>query len=290
MRQRSLRIASFSFAALLILSGCSSDSDSAGSIVSADGSTIPVIGTGSGSTAEGLPAAPKPAAYAEGGTRRQPTERFALDEGKPKPAAEQPVQVAQGVQATPVAAPPPAEPAPVPVAAMPTPMYDPVASDPDATVIIGGDGNVTVDPSVMVAYQPLSGGGIQPLSAYNPAGASVSTLVATIQFADGSASLNGEDRAILRQVIALQRQYGGALRVVGHASARTGDMSWERHDRANQAISESRAQSVSRALVSLGASRNMVYAGALGDTQPLYAEAMPSGEAGNRRAEIYLDY
>jgi outer membrane protein OmpA-like peptidoglycan-associated protein len=178
-------------------------------------------------------------------------------------------------------------------------VYDPVASDPDATVIIGGDGDVTVDPSVMVSYTPLQGGGgnvgrgqggIQPLGAYNPAGASVSTLVATIQFADGSASLNGQDRSVLRQVIALQKQYGGALRVIGHASSRTGDMSWDRHDRANQAISEARAQSVSRALVSLGASRDAVYAGAMADSQPAYQEVMPAGEAGNRRAEIYLDY
>jgi flagellar motor protein MotB len=28
----------------------------------------------------------------------------------------------------------------------------------------------------------------------------------------------------------------------------------------------------------------------MADEQPVYHEVMPSGEAGNRRAEIYIDY
>jgi outer membrane protein OmpA-like peptidoglycan-associated protein len=309
--RRPLGLASVTVAALLSLTACSTMEDAWDSIFSEDGGSttassaanaaastastnaaVAVAGSTDESEPEGLRAAPKPPDYANNATRRQPNERFALDESGTKTPTtavavtqqSAPTQVAEAVQAAP---------APTPVAPPPTPAYDPVASDPDATVIIGGDGNVTVDPSVRVAYQPLVGGagnGIQPLSAYNPAGAAVSSLVATIQFGDGSASLNGQDRQILQQVVSLQRQYGGALRVVGHASARTADMSWERHDRANEAISQARAKAVSKALIALGAPRGQLYAGAVGDSQPLYEEVMPAGEAGNRRAEIYLDY
>jgi outer membrane protein OmpA-like peptidoglycan-associated protein len=295
---------------LLSLTACSTMEDAWDSVFSDDGGTTAsssttataatptpaVAGSGEDGEPEGLRAAPQPPEYANNTTRREPNERFALDESgaKTQPTAVAVTQQAaptQVAQAAPVSAPPQAAPAPTPIA--PTPAYDPVASDPDATVIIGGDGNVTVDPSVRVAYQPLVGGagnGIQPLSAYNPNGAAVSSLVATIQFGDGSASLNGQDRQILQQVVSLQRQYGGALRVVGHASARTADMSWERHDRANEAISQARAKAVSKALIAMGAPRGQLYAGAVGDSQPLYEEVMPAGEAGNRRAEIYLDY
>jgi len=33
-----------------------------------------------------------------------------------------------------------------------------------------------------------------------------------------------------------------------------------------------------------------MYVGAVADNEPVYYEVMPSGEAGNRRAEIYIDY
>lgn len=313
--RRPLGLASVTVTALLTLTACSTMEDTWDSMFGDDGassSSSSTATTASTSTPsapaaeaepEGLRAAPQPPSYANSTTRRQPSERFALNEAEAKKtqtaavAVTQPVaptQVAQGVQAAPVAAP---AAAPQQVAEAPSPptppAYDPVAADPDATVIIGSDGNVTVDPSVLVSYQPIVGGagdGLQPLNAYNPNGASVSSLVATIQFGDGSASLNGQDRQILRQVVSLQRQYGGALRVVGHASSRTADMSWDRHDRANEAISQARAKAVGKALVALGVPRGQLYAGAVGDSQPIYQEVMPAGEAGNRRAEIYLDY
>jgi outer membrane protein OmpA-like peptidoglycan-associated protein len=112
--------------------------------------------------------------------------------------------------------------------------------------------------------------------------------VAVIQFGYGSAALDGQDREVLRQVVALQRQYGGSIQVVGHASAKTGVMSVERHNAANLQISQARARAVRDELVRLGAPANGVTAQGAGDTQPLYGEMMATGEAGNRRADIYL--
>jgi flagellar motor protein MotB len=34
----------------------------------------------------------------------------------------------------------------------------------------------------------------------------------------------------------------------------------------------------------------LIVVSAMADEQPVYHEVMPSGEAGNRRAEIYIDY
>jgi outer membrane protein OmpA-like peptidoglycan-associated protein len=115
------------------------------------------------------------------------------------------------------------------------------------------------------------------------------TKVATIQFANGSAALTSTDRRILAQVRDLQRQRGGMLRVVGHASSRTRDMDMTRHDRVNQDVSARRAEAVAVELRRLGVAAEAVQIAARADRAPLYREVMPSGEAGNRRTEIYLD-
>lgn len=133
------------------------------------------------------------------------------------------------------------------------------------------------------AYSPGQAAG--PSYGGVPAGG---TQVAVIQFGYGSASVDGQDREVLRQVVALQRQYGGTLQVVGHASAKTGVMPVAQHHAANLQISQARANAVREVLVAMGAPANGVGAQGAGDTQPLYGEMMATGEAGNRRADIYL--
>lgn len=118
----------------------------------------------------------------------------------------------------------------------------------------------------------------------------VSVQVADIYFAHGSASLDVRDRRVLREVIALQKARGGRIRVVGHSSHRTGSMDLAKHKLANFAISVARANAVAYKLVQLGADRDVVMASARADLDPVYREIMPNGEAGNRRAEVYLDY
>jgi len=50
-----------------------------------------------------------------------------------------------------------------------------------------------------------------------------------------------------------------------------------------------RANVVAGALLEMGVPAEHLIIDAVGDTQPLFSEAMPSGEQGNRRAEIYLE-
>ncbi len=113
--------------------------------------------------------------------------------------------------------------------------------------------------------------------------------VATIIFSNGSWKLSETDLKILADVSALHRLRGGAVNVVGHASSRTKTMDEGRHHQVNLKISLSRADSVARALIRMGLPRNAISIDARADSEPLYHEVMPTGEAGNRRAEIYLE-
>ncbi len=112
--------------------------------------------------------------------------------------------------------------------------------------------------------------------------------VATIHFANNSAQLDQRDRSILGAVIQLQRERGGRVVVIGHASSRTKDMDYIKHQMVNFEISMHRASSIGAQLTSMGLSEQSLEIQAVADSQPLYLEVMPSGEAGNRRVEIYL--
>ncbi len=79
------------------------------------------------------------------------------------------------------------------------------------------------------------------------------------------------------------------VRVVGHASRRTGDMSYGRHIAANFNVSIDRANAVARELTRLGVEPSRLLVEAVGDSQPRYHESMPSGESENRRVEIFLE-
>jgi flagellar motor protein MotB len=81
---------------------------------------------------------------------------------------------------------------------------------------------------------------------------------------------------------------GAFIRVVGHASMRTVEMDPFEHIVANFNISLLRANAVAAALIQNGVPAERLIVDALGDTQPLHSEAMPSGEHANRRTEIFL--
>lgn len=148
-----------------------------------------------------------------------------------------------------------------------------------------GDGHVLpIDPAVVRAGHAMS------LTQYNPTMFSNSFQVATIQFGNGSAQLSAHDRRILQEVMNIHRQQGGVIRVVGHASSRTQNMPITQHRQVNQTVSIGRADQVARELLKMGVSSQTLYVGGVSDSQPLYQEVMPSGEAGNRRTEIYIDY
>jgi len=140
----------------------------------------------------------------------------------------------------------------------------------------GANGGATQ--SAMVAPTYASYG--QPYYAGQPVG--------LIYFWEGSSKLSSDDLNVLMQIAEMQRAYGGVVHVVGHASMRTSSMDYTRHQQANQRVSEERANAVARQLMEYGVPEGAIQAAAAGDSQPLYSEAMPSGEAANRRAEVYL--
>ncbi len=115
-------------------------------------------------------------------------------------------------------------------------------------------------------------------------------LVAVFYFGHGSARLDANDRGVLRDIVALHRQRGGAIRVVGHASAHTGVVDQIKHRMVNFEISLKRANAVAAGIVALGVAKDKVRAETRGDAQPVFHEFMPTGEAGNRRTEIFLEY
>ena len=116
------------------------------------------------------------------------------------------------------------------------------------------------------------------------------THAAVIYFGHGSALLSRQDREVLRQVAAAQQDYGGTVRVVGHASSRTKTNDLLAHKIANHETSLARARAVAEELIKLGVPRQSVFVEALSDAQPDYSEATALGEAANRRANVYIDF
>jgi outer membrane protein OmpA-like peptidoglycan-associated protein len=112
--------------------------------------------------------------------------------------------------------------------------------------------------------------------------------VGLVYFGTGSTQLGGNDRQVLQQIAALQQAYGGVIRIVGHASSRTENMPMDVHQKTNADIAAARARAVAQQLVHYGVRPLFVQIAGASDTQPLYPEIMPAGEAANRRAEIYL--
>ncbi|GAB4196618.1 MAG: hypothetical protein OHK0024_36110 [Thalassobaculales bacterium] len=73
-------------------------------------------------------------------------------------------------------------------------------------------------------------------------------------------------------------------------SSRTRDTDPVRHQLVNLEVSLQRANAVADQLVRLGVARERIQVTGLGDAEPAWQEVMPAGEAGNRRAEIFIDY
>jgi outer membrane protein OmpA-like peptidoglycan-associated protein len=111
-----------------------------------------------------------------------------------------------------------------------------------------------------------------------------------IYFSGDGTSLPATARNQVREAVLAFRATGGAgsIKVVGHASSRTGNMPVERHLEVIFQKSQARANAVAQALIRAGVPADKVQIEAVGDSQPIYYESMPKGEDGNRRAEIYV--
>jgi outer membrane protein OmpA-like peptidoglycan-associated protein len=111
-----------------------------------------------------------------------------------------------------------------------------------------------------------------------------------IYFPDNTASLSAKAREQVREAAEAFKAHGGtgSVRVVGHASSRTANMPLQQHMDVIFRMSQQRANAVAQALIQAGVPAAKVQVEAVGDSQPVYYESMPKGEAGNRRAEIFL--
>ena len=157
----------------------------------------------------------------------------------------------------------------------PAPLETAAPRDPfSSSLIISGDAVTTSERDVGLPYQTAAGPG---------------QLAAIIFFSHGSDELDARDHSVLSDVAALQQERGGSLRVVGHASSRTHNATPDEHQLANFEMSLTRANAVLEELLRLGVPAEAAHAEAVGDAEPVYHEFMPSGEAGNRRVEIFLE-
>ncbi len=247
------------------------------------------------------PAAPAPAeaqvAVKPSDTRPTPS-ATAQTAGRPQPMAAAPQPMAAAPQ--PRAAPQPAA-QPRPAAATQTaarqPRVPPRAPAPEPVrQDAAPERPRPAPPPVAAVTAPQGTGSAQGTAMSTPAPAQqpvvrpgTTTLIATIYFADGQTVLTAQDLEVLRQVLNIQQDGGGMLRVVGHSSMSSGIADPVRRRMANFKVSLDRATMVARNFQDLGLSGDSVVVEARGDSQPIYSEETAAGAAANRRAEIFLD-
>ena len=116
--------------------------------------------------------------------------------------------------------------------------------------------------------------------------------VARVTFNHGSSQLSDEDVRKIKEVANLFIQNEGKkILIVGHSSSRTNyDMDLTKHALVNFNMSLERARKVMTEFSTIGMNSQTIELVAMSDANPLYAEIMPSLEAANRRAEIFIQY
>ena len=116
--------------------------------------------------------------------------------------------------------------------------------------------------------------------------------VARVTFNHGSSQLSDEDVRKIKEVANLFIQNEGKkIVIVGHSSSRTNhDMDLTKHALVNFNMSLERARKVMTEFSTIGMNSQTIELVAMSDAKPLYAEIMPSLEAANRRAEIFIQY
>jgi outer membrane protein OmpA-like peptidoglycan-associated protein len=135
--------------------------------------------------------------------------------------------------------------------------------------VVGGNGAI-------IAASPSAMGGPAP--------------TAVVYFPGDGTAISAAARTQIRRAVTAFKNGGGAgtVRVVGHASSRTANMSVEKHLEVIFEKSQKRADAVAQELIRQGVPADHVQIDAVGDSQPVYYESMPKGEEGNRRAEIFV--
>ena len=132
-----------------------------------------------------------------------------------------------------------------------------------------------------------------PLPAYavqKPSSVQKAVQVATIYFKNGSSRLGARDRVVVQDVVSMYRETGGIIRIIGHSSGFAASQVSGRSKLVNFKVSLDRANAVAAELIRHGVQPGRIDVSAQGTENPRYAEYLPTGEAGNRRAEVFLDY
>jgi len=170
-----------------------------------------------------------------------------------------------------------------------------MAPDNFGTVVInstgvssGQTGAAAPNPATVSSLN-LGGGPLTHMARPARAISAGAVKVATIHFNNGSAALSRRDRQIIANALQLKKERGGRIHIVGHASSRTRLTDPVRHKMVNFKVSVDRADAIARELMRLGVKKEELVVDAISDANPVYYEFMPTGEAGNRRAEIYLE-
>ena len=115
-------------------------------------------------------------------------------------------------------------------------------------------------------------------------------LVAVIYFAHDSSQLNEDDRDVLRDVVALHKERGGRIHLIGHSSARAETEDLVAQRMINLDLSLKRASQVADGLMGFGAQQEALLVEAKADSELVAEEATATDEVGNRRVEIFLEY
>jgi len=237
-------------------------------------------------TEAALPVAPPPEPPTATIIEPPPEETQAAPQPAPEPA---PVVVAEEVAAAPQPAAPQPAPAPEPVVAAqapapaPAPAPEPLAVQPEAPT------PATQPPSS--AADLAADTSASSAAATQTAALSEVQMIATIYFPNGGAGLTERDRGILRQVADIYRRDGGRrVVIVGHSSQSGAAGSQSEQALVNYKVSLDRAAAVGQTLVESGIPIDQIVVDARGANELKYSEETAAGEAGNRRAEVFLQY
>lgn len=115
-------------------------------------------------------------------------------------------------------------------------------------------------------------------------------LVAVVYFPHDSDQVGKSDRQALEEVVALYKERGGRLRLVGHSSGQAGTDDEVAQRMVNLDLSLKRANAVATTLVDLGAEKDKLLIEAKADSEPASDDANVGGEGNNRRVEIFLEH
>lgn len=121
-------------------------------------------------------------------------------------------------------------------------------------------------------------------------GTTIIKLPERVLFASGSAELNDDAVATLREVVRALNSFNNyQISVVGHTDSRTITRELAAVYPTNWELSAARATAAVREMIRMGAPRERIRAIGMADTQPLAAEVDADTRRQNRRIEIVLE-